>query len=87
MHCSAISALIKAEATALLPEEVASVSARLRCSTIVAAALLLSMSLCGQRHPKILKLRLTYGDPFQHIPITFPGAPPAYPFPPETRGM
>jgi hypothetical protein len=33
-------------------------------------------------------LRLIYGDPgvvFQHITITFPGAPPAYPFPPESR--
>lgn len=33
------------------------------------------------------KLRLIYGDPgvvFQHVLITFPGAPPAYPFPPET---
>jgi len=33
-------------------------------------------------------LRLLYRDPgvvFEHIVITFPGAPPAYPVPPETR--
>jgi hypothetical protein len=33
-------------------------------------------------------LRLYYRDPgvvFQHIVITFPGAPPAYPVPPETK--
>jgi hypothetical protein len=32
-------------------------------------------------------MRLIYGDPgviFQHLLITFSGAPPAYPFPPET---
>ena len=33
-------------------------------------------------------LKLLYGDPgvvFEHIVITFPGAPPAYPVPPETK--
>ena len=33
-------------------------------------------------------LRLLYRDPgvvFEHIVISFPGAPPAYPVPPETR--
>jgi hypothetical protein len=33
-------------------------------------------------------LRLFYGDPgvvFAHLTITFPGAAPAYPAPPETR--
>ena len=33
-------------------------------------------------------IRLTYRDPgvvFEHIALTWPGAPPAYPVPPETR--
>jgi hypothetical protein len=33
-------------------------------------------------------LTLFYRDPgviFQHLVLTFPGAPPAYPVPPETR--
>ena len=33
-------------------------------------------------------LRLLYRDPgvvFEHLVLTFPGAPPAYPVPPETR--
>jgi hypothetical protein len=33
-------------------------------------------------------LRLLYRDPgvvFEHLVITFPGAPPAYPVPPETK--
>lgn len=41
----------------------------------------------GNLRPGKHTLRLIYGDPgvvFQHILITFPGAPPAYPFPPET---
>lgn len=41
----------------------------------------------GTLHPGRHTLRLIYGDPgvvFQHLLITFPGAPPAYPFPPET---
>lgn len=41
----------------------------------------------GVLPPGAHTLRLIYGDPgvvFQHIVVTFPGAPPAYPFPPET---
>jgi hypothetical protein len=40
--------------------------------------------LSGGKHT----LRLTYRDPgvvFEHIVLTFPGAPPAYPVPPETK--
>lgn len=40
----------------------------------------------GRLPPGRHRLRLIYGDPgvvFEHIVVTFPGAPPAYPFPPE----
>lgn len=43
----------------------------------------------GNLRPGRHSLRLIYCDPdviLEHILITFPGAPPAYPFPPETRG-
>lgn len=42
----------------------------------------------GPLAPGRHRLRLYYRDPgvvFQHIVLTFPGAPPAYPVPPETR--
>lgn len=42
----------------------------------------------GKLPPGRHRLRLIHGDPgviFEHIVVTFPGAPPAYPFPPETR--
>lgn len=42
----------------------------------------------GTMAPGKHTLRLLYRDPgvvFEHIVITFPGAPPAYPVPPETR--
>jgi len=42
----------------------------------------------GQLTPGHHTLRLFYRDPgvvFQHIVITFPGAPPTYPVPPETK--
>lgn len=42
----------------------------------------------GRLPPGKHRLRLIYGDPgviFEHIVVTFPGAPPAYPFPPELR--
>jgi len=41
----------------------------------------------GKLRPGRHTLRLVYGEPgvvFQHLLITFPGSPPAYPFPPET---
>jgi hypothetical protein len=42
----------------------------------------------GEVSPGRHTLRLLYRDPgvvFEHIVITFPGAPPAYPVPPETK--
>jgi hypothetical protein len=42
----------------------------------------------GNLAPGKHTLKLLYGDPgvvFEHIVITFPGAPPGYPVPPETR--
>jgi hypothetical protein len=42
----------------------------------------------GNLAPGKHTLRLLYRDPgvvFEHLVITFPGAPPAYPVPPETR--
>ena len=42
----------------------------------------------GNLAPGKHTLKLLYGDPgvvFEHIVITFPGAPPAYPVPPETK--
>lgn len=42
----------------------------------------------GSLRPGHHTLRLIYQDPgviFEHVVITFPGAPPAYPVPPETR--
>jgi hypothetical protein len=42
----------------------------------------------GQLAPGKHTLRLLYRDPgvvFEHLVITFPGAPPAYPVPPETK--
>jgi len=42
----------------------------------------------GAMGPGRHTLRLLYRDPgvvFEHIVVTFPGAPPAYPVPPETR--
>jgi hypothetical protein len=42
----------------------------------------------GTLEPGRHMIRLTYRDPgvvFQHLVVTFPGAPPAYPVPPETR--
>jgi hypothetical protein len=42
----------------------------------------------GPLSPGKHSLRMLYRDPgvvFEHIVITFPGAPPAYPVPPETR--
>jgi len=44
--------------------------------------------LFGTLAPGKHTIRLLYRDPgvvFEHLVITFPGAPPAYPFPPETR--
>jgi hypothetical protein len=42
----------------------------------------------GTLSPRKHTLRLLYRDPgvvFEHLVLTFPGAPPAYPVPPETR--
>jgi hypothetical protein len=42
----------------------------------------------GTLKPGDHTLRLYYREPgvvFQHLVVTFPGAPPAYPVPPETK--
>jgi hypothetical protein len=44
----------------------------------------------GNLQPGKHTLRILYGDPgvfLEHMLITFPGAPPAYPFPPETQAQ